>query len=84
MDKDKHNWHLILQEIKDALVGGCEPTLSALGRELGMPRTTLQDGLRRNFGIKAKQLGGLVGLSEDKSKVTKKKGLTYKTTEDDD
>ena len=83
MTTDKHNWHLILQEVKDALLEGCEPIMASLARELGMPRSTLKGGLRRNFGIKANDLMGLIDVPEN-VKVTKEDGLTYKTTTDED
>ena len=83
MTADIYNWHLILQEVKDALLEGCEPTMAALSRELGMPRSTLKGGLRRNFGIKAKGLTGLITASREESKAIEEEGLTYKTTVDD-
>jgi len=80
---DKHNWDLILQEVKEALLEGCEPIMASIARELGMSRSTLKGGLRRNFGIKANDLAGLT-VSTKEPETTEKEGLTYKTTTDED
>ncbi len=82
MATDTHNWYLILQEVRDALLEGCNPTFAALARELGIPRTTLAEGLERKFGIRASGLTELLIASEE-SKVKEEEGLLYKTTTED-
>lgn len=48
-----HNWRLVLKDAQDAINTGCEETWVALSKQLGIPKSSLQDGFRREYGITA-------------------------------
>jgi hypothetical protein len=48
---NQHDWEHLLQQVKDALERGCKPTWAALSKAIGVPRTTLSDGMEREFDI---------------------------------
>jgi hypothetical protein len=68
----KHDWKKIKGKIKLALKQGkCEPTTQSVADYLGMSRTTLKDGMWREWGWKPKDLENLYRPPEQSIKQKK-------------